>query len=504
MGRDALIAANRTHPVGRDALIAPHKKQNFLIVIRRTREKLTQKEVTVLNHSTTRRRKRTILTISYLAAAVAALGILAGVNAREANRWRRQAANQYRHAFHELVTAVGELDAALEKSMYATSPSMVNAVCTEVFGKAMTAQMSLGALPFSPETLERTSGFISRVGDYAYSLSRSAAAGQGYTPEQLDSLTALSETAGVLAGNLNELQTRMQNGEVRFAALEQQQRGLLEAQAQLPDLGESMRLIEQEFPEIPSLIYDGPFSEHLSSAAPRALEGMDEVDEEQARDAAARFLGLPRARVYPTGDCGGTLPCYGFAADGEGGSGVYLAVTKQGGCVLSMLSSRPVGAENVTAEAAVETAKQFLADAGYTDMAETYHMSRAGVLTVNFAWRQGEVLCYSDLVKVSVALDTGRVCGFEAKGYLTAHCRRELPLPSVDAGQARAAVPETLELLAVQQALVPSDGKYETLCWEFKCAAADGRHYIIYVDAVTGQQHKILILLEDESGTLTL
>ena len=107
-------------------------------------------------------------------------------------------------------------------------------------------------------------------------------------------------------------------------------------------------------------------------------------------------------------------------------------------------------------------------------------------------------------MKVSVALDTGTVCGFEAKGYLTAHTLRQLPEVSVSAEEARSAVPETLTVLATQLALVPSEGRYETLCHEFKCTAADGRHYIIYVNAQTGAQHKILILLEDESGALTL
>ena len=47
-----------------------------------------------------------------------------------------------------------------------------------------------------------------------------------------------------------------------------------------------------------------------------------------------------------------------------------------------------------------------------------------------------------------------------------------LPEIAVDALQASATVPEDLEILAVQTALVPSDGQYETLCHEFKCAAA--------------------------------
>ena len=456
-----------------------------------------------MKNTHTKRRGR-IRAYSYLLAAAAVLGVLSLTYYRRARTWQREAENQYAHAFRELVTAVEELDSALEKSLYATSPGMVNAVCTEVFGKAMTAQMSLGVLPFSPEELERTSGFISRVGDYAFSLARGALTGAQTAPETLENLRSLSETADVLSENLREMERELEAGRLRISALSRAEKSVAEAENALPALGDGMRLIEREFPELPSLIYDGPFSEHLTGQTPRALEGLEEVEQEAARDAAARFLSQPKAKVYPTGDCGGDLPCYGFAVDGEGGSSVFVAVTKQGGRVLSMLSSRPVGSGSVSAEAAVAEAQRFLEANGFRNMAETYHMTRDGVLTVNFAYRQGEVLCYSDLVKVSVALDSGRVCGFEARGYLTAHTERALPQPAVDAESARAAVPDSLEPLASQLALVPSDGKYETLCHEFKCAAADGRHYIIYVDALTGAQHKILILLEDESGALTL
>ena len=455
-----------------------------------------------MNGKRTRARRLGFL---YLSAAALVFGVLAGVQYERAQRWQRQAANQYQHAFDELVTAMGEMNTALEKSLYATTPGMVNSVCTEVFGKAMTAQMSLGALPQNGEALEQTSGFISRVGDYAFSLARAAAGGSGYTPEQLETLRRLSETAGVLSDDLEALRSELQEGTLRMEALDEAAHTLHRVgEVSVPALGDSMRLIEREFPELPALIYDGPFSEHLSGRKPRALEGQPEVDAESARDAAARFLGVPRARVYPTGECAGELPCYGFATDGVGGSESFISVTKQGGQILSLLSSRPAGSATVKPEDAVKTAKEFLADAGYRDMAETYHMTQNGVLTANFAYRQGDVLCYSDLVKVSVALDSGKVCGFESKGYLTAHCVRELPAPAVSAEDARSAVPKSLEVLAEQLALVPSDGQYETLCHEFKCAAADGRHYMIYVNAQTGEQHKILILLEDESGTLTL
>ena len=234
-------------------------------------------------------RRCRVLAFSYLIAAVVTLGILAGVYYQQAKQWKLQAGNQYHHAFNELVTAMGELDTALQKSLYATSPGMVNSTCTEVFGKAMTAQMSLSALPFSADNLEKTSGFISRVGDYAFSLARTAAAGGSCTQEQLENLRSLSETAGVLADNLKGLRTELQDGKLRFTELARAERTLAATvEAAVPVLNDSMQLIEQEFPEVPSLIYDGPFSEHLSGMAPRALEGMDQVDEETARKAAAK------------------------------------------------------------------------------------------------------------------------------------------------------------------------------------------------------------------------
>ena len=137
-------------------------------------------------------------------------------------------------------------------------------------------------------------------------------------------------------------------------------------------------------------------------------------------------------------------------------------------------------------------------------MVETYRITQNNIVTINFAWKQGNVLCYSDLVKVGIAQDNGSICSFEAQGYLMTHCERELPQPAVTEEQAREKVPAGLELLSTQLVLVPSDGKYEKLCYEFKCADENERHCLIYVSAENGEQEKILILIEDETGALTI
>ena len=451
-----------------------------------------------------KRKKRNILVISYLSAAVLVLGVLAGVRHEQAKVYERYVNNQYQHAFDELVTAVGEMDTALQKSVYATSPAMVSSVCTELFGKAMTAQMSLSALPFATQELEQTAAFISRVGDYAFVLSRSAATGRGYTEEELENLRSLSDNASVLAGNMRHLQIDLMDGVLALDEL-MASRSLLDGgESTAPvTVGHSMRLIEKEFPETPSLIYDGPFSEHLTGIAPKALEGLAEVDEESARRVAAQFSGVSRSKLYLSGECAGEIPCYYFSAELSGGS-VSIAVTKQGGKVLGMMNAREPAEGKVSAERALDIAHRFLDEQGFGGMVETYRIEQDNTIVFNFAYRQDGVVCYSDLVKVAVAADTGAVCGFESRGYLTTHHTRQLPTPAVTKEQAQSKVPTGLNILSSQLALVPSDGQYETLCYEFKCADEQDRHCLIYVDAQSGEQHRILLLIEDETGALTI
>jgi spore germination protein len=451
------------------------------------------------------KKKTAVLTVSYLTCAVLALGVFSWSGHREAEMYKNYMAATYQRAFGELCSGMNEVDAALQKSIYATSPSVAGALCTDLFGKAMTCQMSMGALPFSTQELEETAAFISHVGDYAYALSRRASQGENFTQEELENLRALSDTATVLAQNLNQLQTDMAGGTLTMGDLvsAQEQADTAEENILPSTLGESMRLIEKEFPEVPALIYDGPFSEHITDMQPKMLEGQNEVTTEEGRKAAADFLGVDEGKVYLIGASGGDLPTYQYAAQIQGGE-MTVEVTKQGGLVLGVLSSRMPGEGNVTPEEAIQTAKRFLERRGYTDMTESYYMVQDNVITINFAYEQDGVICYSDLVKVSVAKDTGGVCGFESRGYLTTHCVRELPEPVASWDQAREMVSDSLEILSEKIALVPSDGKYETLCYEFTCQTEDDRHYMIYVNAETGEQEKILILIEDENGTLTL
>ena len=211
-------------------------------------------------------KKRTVVLISsFSAILIIVLSIFLYKNNAEKIKYERHIENVYQHAFAELVDSVEDLDTALQKCLYATSPSMVSAVCTEVYGRSEAAIMAIGQLPFESIELEHTAAFISKVGDYAYSLSRTASLGEGYSDDDTQNLRTLSESASALARNLTNLYTDINDGVITIQKLNSARHSAGKSEDSIvpTSLADSLKTMEDEFPEVPSLIYDGPFSSHI-------------------------------------------------------------------------------------------------------------------------------------------------------------------------------------------------------------------------------------------------
>jgi spore germination protein len=450
-------------------------------------------------------RRAAVRTVSFLTAAFLVVTGLAIQSHRRADTYHRYLQYGYHHAFAELTTAVEELDTALQKGVYATSPALLSPLYTQIYGKAMSAQMALGELPFSHIELEQTAAFVAKIGDYAMALARSTAQNGGASQEDHETLKALSQSASQLSQTLQDLQGDLYSGALALEDITAAEARLAQSQGETgaETAGSTFQDVEADFPEVPSLIYDGPFSEHLSGRTPLALEGLPQVGMDEARTAAAQFLGV-KPELFSLASTGeGSLPTWGFSAGLEGGD-LYLEVTRQGGQVLQLFTSRPIGDAVLTREEGLEAARDFLVQRGYPAMRESYSMLQGNVLTVNFAALEGEVVCYPDLVKVSIALDNGGVVGFEAQGYLTNHRPRSVAPAACPEETARQKLSPELTVLSHQMAIIPTAGSYEVYCHEFKCQSPEGQHVIVYLNGDTGAEEKILLLLEDENGTLAL
>ena len=193
-----------------------------------------------------------------------------------------------------------------------------------------------------------------------FALTRLTASGEPYTDEQRENLKALSGSASLLAKNLTQLQQDVSDGRITMDELESSRRRMEELEGSLPiTVGESIRLIEQEFPETPSLIYDGPFSEHLTSSTPKMLDGQSDIDVNTGRKIAARFLGVKPGVVALSGESEGRIPSLFFSAQLDSGA-VTVQLSRAGGKVINMLSARIPMESRVTDEDAIAAARRFL------------------------------------------------------------------------------------------------------------------------------------------------
>lgn len=442
-----------------------------------------------------------------VAAIIASAGIY---QYKKALNYRNYVENQYNRSFHELVGYVENIEVSLAKGMLVNSPEQMSALSSEIWRKAAFAQANLGQLPISHIQLDKTSKFLTQVGDYTYSLSRKAMDGQPITDKEYAQLEQLHKYSATLSRALNSMQDDLYDGRLKFGELKAEGKKYFNRAAK-NIAANKIENIEKEFQEYPSLIYDGPFSDHIENMTPRLLEGGTQITQEQARDKVVSFVGQDRAQNLEfTGESNGTILTYTFSMSpgGQGTSNrdrrITIAVTKIGGHVLWMLDNRNVTNISLNINQARQKAKAFLDSKGYANMKESYYLKSDGIATINYAYMQDNIIMYPDLVKVKVALDNGEIVGFESQGYIMAHqATRNLPQIKITEQAARAKINPRLKIDSSRLAVIPLESKREVLCYEFH-GSFDNRNFLIYINAETGKEEKILMLLETPNGVLTM
>jgi len=438
-----------------------------------------------------------LLVVLLLAAAA-----VAGWQWRERAQVEAELSAQYQRAFYELISQVENTEVLLAKSLVTASPGQQVIHLTDVWRQAFGAQSNLNQLPLNDISLLRTSRFLTQVGDYAYALARRAARGEAVTDEQWQKLRELKDQAGVVVEQLHSIINDSQRGALSWREVQRlANRRLSRAENRFRD---GFERLELELTEFPTLIYDGPFSDHIERREPRGLSG-PAVSQDEAVVIAREFVGAGEgASARVTGEADGPIPAYAVRVERERGDGaVELHVSRQGGHVVWMLDGRSVGEPVLSLEEAVRRAREFLAERGLASMEPTWASSSQGRAVIPFVFVKDGVRIYPDLVKVIVALDDGAIIGYEALGFLMSHHPRTLPAPRLGEAEARERLHPALSVETGRLALIPLETLEEVLTWEFP-ASLDGEPYLVYINALSGAEEQILKLLPTGEGTLTL
>lgn len=441
--------------------------------------------------------------LSIIVVLVAALVILGLYTYKKQVEFRQASENSYNMAFFELVDYVQNVETYLAKSLISSSAEQGAETLTNVWREANLAGAYLAQLPIESHELEKTTKFLNQVSEYSYSLSRKNIKGEKLSDEDMKNLEELHSYSVDLENTLNQLSADMNDGRISWGELNKKGTGVFTTQVSNISK-DSFSNLEENFHEYSGLIYDGAFSEHITTQEKRGLTG-ETIDETKAKEIATAFIGKDRIEEINSSGKGenGNIVSYDFNARLKNEDRmVTISISEKGGHIIYMNTDRQITAETISQEEADKIGKEFLENKGFDNMKETYYLKQNGIVTINYAYSQNDVTVYPDLIKLKIALDNGEVLGIETTGYLNSHSTREIPQIKISKEEALQNLNEKLEIKSEGLAIIPTEWQTEVFCWEFK-GTIDDMDFLVYVNAQTGVEEDILLIVNTPNGTLT-
>lgn len=451
----------------------------------------------------------------WLSVGAAVLLLVAGVFFWNYNQENVRARNSleagYQRALFSMVSHVQNLNSLLAKGQVMQDSGQGVLTLASAWHEAESARSSLGQLPLGRFNLTAVQKYLAQVGDYSYTLARKLAQGAMLDEKEQETLALLSKETDKLNRELQSMIGGIQS-QPTWGTKGVTVGAKGEKVAPSGSIAASLAKVDSHLKdEVPAITYDGPFSEHVENIKPRAVTG-DNVTIERAGRIAEDFVnkhvttGKPTYRVATSRRVSGNIPAYSLTLRAEGnqpGADIVVDVSQTGGHIIHLFNPRPPGKAALDIGTAVQKAEDFIRAVGYNNMITTGSLRHPQTLMVTQVWQQGDAVAYPDFVKVTVALDNGEVLAVDARGYLTAHRHRDLPRAKFSGDQARDKAAARLTIDRIRPAIIPMSDASERYVWEVKGKAND-QTFLIYYNAETGDEEKVLQVIESPDGTYTM
>lgn len=441
--------------------------------------------------------RKNIIWITVVSILIVAIGIL-GYNLKvQTEKYSQAKENEYNMALYEVMDYVQNVKTYLAKTMISKSSEQGAQMLTHVWREANLAQSYLGMLPVENQELENTEKFLNQVSEYSYSLSRRNINGENLNDEELGKIKELYDYSFDLSNMLNEISSELNNGTLNWKNLSENNDNMEIAEVS------TFNVVNENFHEYSGLIYDGAFSEHITSDEKKGLTG-EIIDENTAIEKVKQFIGNDKIKNISNNGLveNGNIAVYRFEIDTNEDKKIGISISQKGGHIVFLNYNREVNEEKLTEQEAIEKGKEYLKQKNFENMQETYYLKESGFITVNYAYKQDDVIMYADLIKIKIALDNGEIIGLDSTGYLNCHYDREIPKKIISIEKAEENLSDKIEIKSKGMAMIPTEWNTEVFCYEFKGKIED-IDFIAYVNAETGKDEDILIITNTPNGTLT-
>jgi len=427
--------------------------------------------------------------------------------------YRNYLQGQYSKNMYELISSVQNIRINLGKAAIVGSREQSIVVFEEIFRFSATANDKLHSLPIDQSVVGDTSEFLTQVGDFCYSLAKASSEGKDLNDKEYGVIDELELQSYTLQEQLNGVLSDINDGKVKWGEIRKKSTSVF---AKVGDdlVNEKFKGIQKQIVQYPALIYDGPFSDNILEIKPKIMS-QKEVSESEAAKVIKNVFGKDKSgkeqieSIENIAVQGKTrIPSYTFHVTFKGrdksDGKTVIEVSKNGGRIVYLLDNRSIGKPTLDINKAIEGGSTFIGKIGYKNMEPTYTLNYENTAVVSYVYNQGEVVIYPDQVKLKIALDDGSIIGIESEKFLVSHVeKRQITAPKITVAKAQERVGKRLKINKISLAIIPTEMNKEVLCYEFLGTYKE-KDFIVYINANTGYEQRIMEIIDTPNGKLTI
>ena len=402
--------------------------------------------------------------------------------------YMRSLESQYQRAYMELIDNVDDIEVDLSKVVATTNLVSQQKLLQSINLRCTMASSNIANLPIDSASLSNVNTLINKIGGYVFSFIESE---KLMGEAELKNIENLHQSVSIVKYDLNK-------GLEKNIA---QAVSIVDTSNKKSDNKFTAGLVNEEmsYSSIPSLIYDGPFSESVINKEPKELR--DVVDENTARQNVLSLSNIwGDFDIDYLGVTDGKLATYNYKIS-SGEWELYIQVLQNGGILLSATGYGDYKGDTIDKFEAIKMAKNIAYQFGYGDMVEVWNQLVGNVLYINLAYTEDGVIYYGDLVKVKIDLAGGEIVGWEGSNYVYSHHDRSNYVSALGLSEGQKLLSPSLKVIERNYCVIPNEYVGESDAYEYVCECL-GYTYYVYLSSTDGQELNILRVVETNNGAL--
>lgn len=438
--------------------------------------------------------KNSIIVLSVvLGSAIITLSTMLIVFVARSNTYKLQLENTYKRNVYELISDINSLEIDISKLVATNSLSSQKQLLTSIYDTTKTSSVNLSSLPIASNKIENLNAYFNTVGGYCYSLlEKNLNSNEKISADEMATIEQIYDYCLKLKYELNNFITDVDDFEI--VKLIDYSDGELSSFG-----GGLINLNDNE--EVPSLIYDGPFSDSVINKEIKGLENKIYSEEEVREILKNNFKFFDSFTIEYVGDTVGKFATFNYNVYNSDLS-LYVQMTKRGAFLLSANSYGESTSQNsLTIDSCKTLAHNFASLMGIDNMYPVWTLKTGDIVYVNLAPIVNHTIYYPDLIKVKIDIGAGFVVGWEASNYAYNHISRESFQSKISFDDASKLLSPSLTVVERNYCIIPNEYVGESYAYEFICKWNDYTYYV-YLDANTGEELNIMRVINTSSGDL--